>query len=186
MTIKGPRAVLRLQNLTSIYGVTEACADVLNDERFPIWPASVGFLRSGARKHHYRTGGLAEHTLQVVEAALTMARHHRLDIDVMLIAAIWHDMGKMREYLKTGEDEWTRDPFAIRHIPAGMAAWDAQAAVPESAPTYTTWRRVRHMIASHHGPVAWHSVEPPNCLEAVVLHHADMQSVLMDGSNPYL
>ena len=55
--------------------------------------------RACRRGHHAYLGGLLEHTVAVATLAIELcALHPRLDRDLLLSAAIVHDLGKTREY----------------------------------------------------------------------------------------
>lgn len=65
---------------------------VINNERFRLWPGS-------STKHHNWTGGLLQHTIEVAEIAVKMAEAVAdVDLDVLIVSAIWHDFGKLWAY----------------------------------------------------------------------------------------
>ena len=67
--------------------------------------------RPGRRRggHHAYLGGLLEHTVAVATMALELCTlHPRLDRDLLLSAAIVHDLGKTREFTYGAEIERSR------------------------------------------------------------------------------
>jgi len=152
----------------------EACQG-LHTGQFNRWPASLKF-------HHTHTKGLLDHTLEVFGIADHLGKFMGADMDVLLTAALWHDVAKTKEY--TYNDETGEGPFfkysgnyqkRIHHINGGAAMFCHQAwlaGVPEP-----TIEAVMHCILAHHGPVKdWGSPVAPQTLEALILHQADMLS----------
>ncbi|HSQ35071.1 MAG TPA: OB-fold nucleic acid binding domain-containing protein, partial [Candidatus Binatia bacterium] len=53
----------------------------------------------GAQKiHHAFAGGLLQHTHSLLEMVLAIAPHYRLDKELLLIGALFHDIGKTAEF----------------------------------------------------------------------------------------
>jgi len=104
--------------------------------------------RSG---HHSYLGGLLEHTVAVAQlAAETCALHVRLDSDLLLTAAIVHDLGKTREFTYGAEFGLSAEGRLLGHVEIGMEIVAARAgALPAE-------RRLAllHCILCHHGPDA--------------------------------
>jgi len=108
-------------------------------------PSTPG--RSGA--HHAFLGGLLEHTVAVTTLAVELcAVHPRLDRDLLLCAAIVHDIGKTREYTYGAEIGRTEEGRLLGHIELGLRI--VAAAVPASL---SDERRLalEHCILAHHG-----------------------------------
>lgn len=120
--------------------------------------------------HHAHLGGLVEHTVSVAAICLTAAeRHERLDRDLLLAAALVHDIGRAREVRAEVAIEADRDGSLIGHVllthellveAAGRARIDTTAA--------TWWPAFVHAVSTHHGPV-----ERCRTREAVVLASAN-------------
>ena len=104
--------------------------------------------RSG---HHSYLGGLLEHTVAVAQlAAETCALHVRLDSDLLLTAAIVHDLGKTREFTYGAEFGLSAEGRLLGHVEIGMEIVAARAgALPAE-------RRLAllHCILCHPGPDA--------------------------------
>jgi 3'-5' exoribonuclease len=118
-----------------------------DDELARAW-RTVPCTRSG---HHAYVGGLVEHTVGVAALCQTLCTWHpRLDADLLLAAAIVHDLGYTRAWRVGAGFETTEEGRMIGHVALGTEiAGDAAAAVGLPAP-----RRLAllHCIAWHHGP----------------------------------
>ena len=174
-------------------------APVLLSDAFWIWPASVQG-KDGKTKHHGELGGLARHTLEVLVYSLAAASAFiddetlKLDLTALIVAAIWHDMGKMDEYTvssnpagPTGSILSSRneEAFLLSHIVRGISHWAVFARDKGIDQKFVD--HVTHIIASHHGRREWGSPVVPQTIEAMLVHQADMLSVMTDGGgNPNL
>ncbi len=104
----------------------------------------------GVASHHAYLGGLLEHTVAVTTMALELcALHPRLDRDLLVSAAIVHDLGKTREFTYGAEIERSREGKLLGHVELGLRviAEHAQAALDGD-------RRLalEHCVILHHGP----------------------------------
>ncbi|WP_395090794.1 S24 family peptidase [Armatimonas sp.] len=124
--------------------------------------------------HHAERGGLLRHSLEV---ALICDRIcdilPALDRDLLVAAALLHDVGKIREMrhdLRAGD--YTEFGILIGHITGGMALVLAKAAeLPLSLRHH-----LGHLILSHHERPEYGAAKEPMTPEAVVLAHADAVS----------
>jgi 3'-5' exoribonuclease len=101
--------------------------------------------------HHAYLGGLLEHTVAVGTLALEACQlHPRLNSDLLICAALVHDLGKTREFAYGAEISLTDEGRLLGHVVLGQQLVDAHAArlAPE--------RRLAlaHCILCHHGPEA--------------------------------
>jgi 3'-5' exoribonuclease len=118
--------------------------------------SSVGPGGGGARAgrapsgHHAYLGGLLEHTVAVATMALELCPlHPRLDRDLLLSAAIVHDLGKTREFTYGAEIERSREGALLGHIELGLRL------LAEHAPARLDGERrlaLEHCVMLHHGP----------------------------------
>ena len=136
------------------------------------------------KKHHAYTGGLAEHTLEVVEYCNTSAKivGIELNYDILIGAAIIHDWAKINDYTEVGDPEgifgdpkpleWVNTPYkyTIHHIAGSHAEFYRQAVGVLHLPTM---RAIEHCILAHHGRQEWGSPVEPATAEALILHQAD-------------
>lgn len=139
------------------------------------------FFRAPAAKqvHHAYLGGLLEHTLEVVKLCDTyLEMNPALDRDVLLTAAILHDVGKIREYVYDRCIDFSDEGRLLGHISLGEQMLVQRASAIEGFPE-DLLLRLRHMILSHHGQYEWQSPKRPKTIEACVLHQADYFSCQM-------
>ncbi len=117
-------------------------------------PCSAPSNRPGARPgvHHAYLGGLLEHTVAVATLALELCTlHQRLDRDMLLSAAIVHDIGKTREFSYGAEIARSPEGRMLGHIELGMRVLAAH--IPG---TFQDERRLalEHCVLLHHGAEA--------------------------------
>jgi len=100
--------------------------------------------------HHAYLGGLLEHTVAVATLALEVcALHPRLDRDLLLTAAIVHDLGKTREFTYGAEIQRSREGTLLGHVELGLRV------IAEHAPAALDGERrlaLEHCVILHHGP----------------------------------
>jgi 3'-5' exoribonuclease len=104
--------------------------------------------RSG---HHAYLGGLLEHTVAVGTLALeTCQLHPRLNSDLLLTAALVHDLGKTREFTYGADIGLSDEGRLLGHVVLGQQLLEPRMGV--LAPD----RRVAllHCVLCHHGPDA--------------------------------
>ncbi len=103
--------------------------------------------------HHAYLGGLLEHTVAVGTLALEAAQlHPRLERDLLLCAALVHDLGKTREFTFGAEIELTDEGRLLGHVELGLRLLDERA----QRACLTPERRLAlaHCVLTHHGPDA--------------------------------
>jgi 3'-5' exoribonuclease len=102
--------------------------------------------------HHAYLGGLLEHTVAVATMALELCTlHPRLDRDLLLSAAIVHDLGKTREFTYGAEIARSQEGRLLGHIELGLRLLAGH--VP---PALDGERRLalEHCVILHHGAEA--------------------------------
>jgi 3'-5' exoribonuclease len=135
-----------------------------------------GFRLAPAAKynHHAWLGGLLEHTLSVTTVCDGLARHYgdAIDRDLLITAALLHDIGKVREIGAQAGFPYTDEGKLLGHILLGLQMVHA---VGSTVPGLSAERLllVEHLIASHQGRYEWQSPREPRILEGLVLHYAD-------------
>jgi 3'-5' exoribonuclease len=110
-----------------------------------------GYARTGSGHHAY-LGGLLEHTVAVATMALELCTlHPRLDRDLLLSAAIVHDLGKTREFSYGAEISRSTQGRLLGHVALGLRLIGEH--VP---PALQAERRLQleHCVLLHHGPEA--------------------------------
>jgi 3'-5' exoribonuclease len=140
--------------------------------KFAIGTYFLGY--GGAHHHHAYLGGLAVHTAEVMEHAISMAGP-TIDLEVLLTAVCWHDYDKLKEYQleeggKIGYTDYIR---TIGHVAGSALAFSFHAAggLPPAKRD-----AIVHCILSHHGRREWGSPVEPATREAWILHASDMLS----------
>jgi 3'-5' exoribonuclease len=99
--------------------------------------------------HHAYLGGLLEHTVAVATMALELCTlHPRVDRDLLLTAAIVHDLGKTREFTYGAEIERSREGSLLGHVELGLRVIGSH--VPD---TLSAEQRLEleHCVICHHG-----------------------------------
>ncbi len=126
--------------------------------------------------HHAYVGGLLEHSLEVVEfCRLAAEMYDFLDRDLLIVGALFLDIGKIEEYSMSGAVDVTDKGRLAGHTALGLRMLDdaiAQAkGVPEEIAAHLT-----HLILSHHGELEAGAAVLPQTPEAMALHVADLFS----------
>ncbi len=123
--------------------------------------------------HHAYLGGLLEHTVAVARLCRSVAHEYPdVDADLLVTAALVHDIGKVDELAYSLSIEYTDSGRLLGHVMLGITRLrgaiercrgvDGDVAV-----------RLQHAVLSHHGELEWGSPKKPSTLEALLLHHAD-------------
>ncbi len=140
------------------------------DERFE----KVFSFHSAAKSvHHGFVGGLLEHTLSVVNMCLYFAKSYpMINKDLLITAAMFHDVGKIKELSTFPENDYTDDGQLLGHIVIGtQMLHDAMKKIPDFPDRLAA--ELKHCIISHHGELEYGSPKKPAILEAVALNFAD-------------
>ncbi len=135
----------------------------------------AGLVRAVAAKnmHHAYLGGLLEHTLSVARLAREVSAHYpELDGDLLLAAALLHDIGKVREFTTAPGFDYTTQGRLVGHLLLGAEMLGEKLSrlpgFPEGLAT-----ALKHLIISHHGEYEFGSPKRPKTAEAFVLHALD-------------
>lgn len=128
----------------------------------------------GVSQHHNYRGGLAEHTLNVMYLAKTMAyRYNCKNKEIAVLCAKLHDIGKIEELYVDGPFSYTLRGEMEGHIVIGNSM--LEEAFRENTDLYTNdfKERVKGCIIQHHGKLEYGSPKQPNMEEAYIVHYAD-------------
>ena len=133
------------------------------------------YKRAPAAKtmHHAYLGGLLEHVVSLCEMARLVAAHYpELDLDLLLTAAILHDVGKLQELCYERSIGYTTAGQLLGHIVMELEtvtrAIDRIEGFPLPLKTV-----VQHLLISHHGQYEFGSPKLPMIREAMVFHFLD-------------
>lgn len=123
--------------------------------------------------HHGFSGGLLEHTLSVVKFCEYMAGAYPiLSKDLLITAAICHDIGKIKELSAFPENDYTDDGQLLGHIVIGVEMIsDAVRSIPDYPERLAS--ELKHCIIAHHGELEYGSPKKPALAEALALNFAD-------------
>ncbi len=106
--------------------------------------------------HHAYLGGLLEHTVAVATLARELCDlHRRLNSDLLLTAALLHDLGRMREFTYGAEIGLTEQGRLLGHLALGQQMLLERFALlqGEAAAQLDEPRRLAllHCVQAHHG-----------------------------------
>jgi len=148
----------------------ELCSRVLTDpevvERFKRAPAAKSM-------HHAYIGGLIEHVASLCGLARQISAHYpELDLDLLLTAALLHDVGKLDELCYERAVSYSVEGQLLGHIVMEVEsiakAMDSIEGFPERLKIV-----VQHILISHHGEYEFGSPKLPMIREALAFHYMD-------------
>jgi 3'-5' exoribonuclease len=117
-----------------------------------------------AETHHSYGGGLLEHTVGVVTLCREAAQlHPRLRADLLLAAALLHDLGRVRELERGPAFRQTEEGRLLGHVHLGLRLIEERAGGLEEG----VRAELLHAVATHHEP------RGARTAEAAVLYHAN-------------
>ena len=130
--------------------------------------------------HHGFVGGLLEHTLSVTRLCDYYAGYYpMINRDLLLTAAIFHDIGKTRELSRFPENDYTDDGQLLGHIIIGTEmVGESIRSIPGFPEKLAT--ELKHSILAHHGELEYGSPKKPALLEALALNFADNTDARME------
>ncbi|HWH54387.1 MAG TPA: HD domain-containing protein [Gaiellaceae bacterium] len=126
--------------------------------------ASLRSLPAAPDGHHGYAGGLLEHTVGVATICRETAQlHPRLRADLLLAAALLHDVGRARELGPGPNFRPTDEGRLLGHVHLGLRLIEERAAALEAE----VRAELLHAVAAHHDARAARTAE------ASVLYHAN-------------
>src|SRR5688572_20792519 len=141
-------------------GLASVVGSFLGDE------ALRGSLRElpAAETHHSYSGGLLEHTVGVATLARETAQlHQRLRSDLLVAAALLHDLGRVRELRGAPTFKPTDEGRLLGHVHLGLRLIEERAGALDPV----VRSELLHAVACHHDRNAARTAE------AAVLYHAN-------------
>ncbi|MDF2587481.1 MAG: metal dependent phosphohydrolase [Anaerocolumna sp.] len=136
---------------------------------------ALRFKKHSAAKsvHHGFVGGLLEHTLGVVKLCEYYSLNYpMINSDLLITAAIFHDIGKLEELSCFPENDYTDDGQLLGHIYIGTEMIGARMRTIPNFPV-SLGAQLKHCILAHHGELEYGSPKKPAMIEALALNFAD-------------
>ena len=141
-------------------GLRTAVLAVLDGETI----AAMRALPATLEGHHSYAGGLLEHTVGVATLCRETAQlHPRLRADLLLAAALLHDVGRTLELGRGPVFRPTDEGRLLGHVHLGLRLIEERAAMLDASAR----AEVLHAVACHH------DVRAARTAEAAVLYHAN-------------
>lgn len=132
-------------------GCKALLGDLLADDELRAAWRRAPCTRAG---HHAYLGGLLEHTVAVATLAQeTCLLHVRLDSDLLVTAALVHDIGKTREFTYGAEFGVSDEGRLLGHVQIGVRMLERRAA-RIGALSDERLLALLHCVLTHHGPDA--------------------------------
>lgn len=123
--------------------------------------------------HHGFVGGLLEHTLSVAKHCDYFAScYPMLNRDLLVSAAIFHDIGKLEELSVFPENDYTDEGQLLGHIMIGAEMIGERIRTISGFPRGLA-NELKHCILAHHGELEYGSPKKPALAEALALSFAD-------------
>lgn len=131
-------------------------------------------MHSAAKSiHHGFMGGLLEHSLSVAKLCNYIAGAYPvIKRDLLVTAAIFHDIGKIDELSTFPENDYTDEGQLVGHIVMGAMMLKERIKTIEGFPKVLADELI-HCILAHHGELEFGSPKKPGIIEAMALAHAD-------------
>jgi 3'-5' exoribonuclease len=142
-------------------GLRATVARFLSDDALR---ASLRSLPAAPDGHHGYAGGLLEHTVGVATICRETAQlHPRLRTDLLVAAALLHDLGRARELVPGPTFRQTHEGRLLGHVHLGLRLIEDRAAALEA----DVRAELLHAVAVHH------DARGARTAEAAVLYHAN-------------
>lgn len=123
--------------------------------------------------HHGFMGGLLQHTLAVCDlCAFYCKAYPKLDHDLLICAALCHDIGKVKELSDFPANDYTDAGQLLGHIVMGVEMIGRKIDQIKGFPEVKA-NQLKHCILAHHGEFEFGSPKKPALLEAAALNFAD-------------
>lgn len=146
----------------------------------PAFAKAFQFHSAAKSVHHGFVGGLLEHTLSVVKMCDYFAGFYKeINRDLLLTAAMFHDIGKTKELSVFPENDYTDDGQLLGHIIIGIEMVSERIHQIPDFPEKLALE-LKHCILAHHGELEYGSPKKPALLEAMALNLADNADAKME------
>lgn len=159
--------------------LSEEMAQLLEQVFTPGFSEKFCRVPAAYKYHHAYLGGLMHHTLNVVRNAYTISKNYpgAVDIDLVLLGALLHDVGKVDELSFQASLDYTREGNLLGHIVQGIFLIKKEIEKARERGIQVSQEKetlLLHIIASHHNLPEWGSPRHPQIIEAMFVHYADI------------
>ena len=128
---------------------------------------------AASKIHHGWKGGLSDHSLSMAILADELCKHYpQLDRDLLVSAALIHDVGKTAELSGPVTTEYPLEGKLVGHISLANA-WLSEVSEKLGVQEREETVLMHHMILSHHGKMEYGSPVAPMIIEAEALYLID-------------
>lgn len=158
-------------------------AKALNDYFFKNEEFLDKFKRGigGVSMHHNYIGGLAEHTLNVMELAIMLSEKYGCRrTETTVLGAKLHDIGKIYELYYDGPFKYTLRGQMEGHIVIGVEMIDQAVREKDEFYSEDFVARIKGCIAQHHGKLEFGSPREMNMEESFIINYADSIDATMN------
>lgn len=140
---------------------------------FKACPASMA-------RHQNYIGGLVEHSLHMAEICMKIKEvHPSLDLDLLIFGAIFHDIGKIREFRVATSIDISQEGMLRGHTVIGdQMVMEKIREIPNFPEILRNM--VSHIMLSHHGKTEFGAPKEPQFPEAFVIHALDELDAQVD------
>lgn len=162
--------------------LSEVKDDTLRDVALGIFEATKPgwmLIPGAARVHHAFVGGTLVHSLAVAKIAKAIAENTPgANVDLAVVGAMLHDLGKLYTYELDGINiVMTAEGMMKEHAFMGaefVGNFSDKVLPMRNEKQGSKIELLRHIILSHHGKLEHGAVVTPMCIEAYIVHSADM------------
>lgn len=159
-----------IQDMKNLYLKKLCSGFFLEDAEFE---KEFKFHSAAKNVHHGFVGGLLEHTLSVTKLCDYYTKMYPiLHRDLLLTAAIFHDIGKLKELSVFPANDYTDAGQLLGHIMIGAEMVGERIRTIPNFPVKLA-NELKHCILAHHGELEYGSPKKPALAEAVALSFAD-------------
>ena len=132
--------------------------------------------------HHAYLGGLLEHTVAVATLAHEVCQQHpRLNADLLLTAALVHDLGRTREFTYGADFGVTEEGRLLGHLVIGERLISGFAPRAGVGLDQERLLALLHCVLSHHGPSSSPSGGRFGSAEALALYRINAVDASVKG-----
>jgi len=152
--------------------ITNKNIKLITNELYKKYQSKFYVHPAATKMHHAYVGGLAHHTLSMLNLVDSFIKvYPYLKKDVLYAGIILHDLGKIDEM--TGVDgEYTKEGQLIGHL-VGLAIEIEKVAIKHNIEDSEEVLILKHIAISHHGLPHYGAAKRPQTAEALLIWYLD-------------